>query len=148
MPNKYVTPINKAPVTTEGDPLVTVVCHCYDCQKRAGSSHQVSAWFPDSRVNAVNGDSMEFTRVGNLGVETDFSFCPECGTTLYWRSSNTPDAHAIAVGCFAEPGFPAPAIEIFASRRHHWMPSFDDVTRFATIPGGLPGDHSADGTQS
>jgi hypothetical protein len=133
-------------IEIDGDPVLTVACHCYDCQKRTGSSHQVSAWFPDSQIQQVSGSSSSYTRTGDLGGSAEFQFCPRCGTTLYWVASGTPNAHAIAVGCFADSGFPGPMIEIYDSRRHSWMSPIESATQFDTVPGGLPTDWSGGGS--
>ena len=129
-------------IEVSGDPVLTVVCHCYSCQKRTGSSHQVSAWFGDAQIQQVSGKSKSYIRIGDLGSKTEFQFCPQCGTTLYWISSSTPDAHAVAVGCFSDSRFPGPMIEIYDSRRHSWMSSIECAKQFDTVPGGLPNDGS------
>jgi hypothetical protein len=124
-------------LTAEGDPIGTLTCHCYECQKRTGSSHQVSAWFSDQQIGAVKGRSKAFVRTGDLGIATEFSFCPECGTTLYWVTPSTPGIRAVAVGCFADPSFPAPVAEGYVTRRHQWMPPVAGAKQFDTIPGAF-----------
>ena len=125
-------------VRTEGEPSLTVACHCFECQRRTGSSHQLSAWFPDAQIQSISGESQSYTRVGDLGARMDFRFCPRCGTTVFWQSSASPGAHAVAIGCYAEPTFPAPVLEIYGARRHHWMLPITGTSQFDTVPGGVP----------
>jgi hypothetical protein len=40
-------------------------------------------------------------------------FCPQCGSTVYWKISNLPALIAVAVGAMAEPKYPAPVISVF-----------------------------------
>jgi hypothetical protein len=39
------------------------------------------------------------------------------------------------VGCFVDPGFPAPTAEYFTSRRQHWMTPVEGAEQAATVGG-------------
>jgi hypothetical protein len=47
-------------------------------------------------------------------------FCPVCGSTVYWELTVAPDVLAVAVGAFADPGFPPPRFSVYERRRHAW----------------------------
>jgi hypothetical protein len=59
--------------------------------------------------------------VSDDGTRVVFRFCPSCGSTVYWEAEARPGLIAVAVGCFADPGFPAPLNSVWESRRHHWV---------------------------
>ena len=109
-------------VIVAGDPVRVSVCHCLACQRRTGSAFGVQARFQRERVR-IEGNSREFTRVSDDGEARKFQFCPECGATVYWFSDT--DLIAIAVGAFADPGFPPPQVSVWEERKHPWvtMPS-------------------------
>ncbi len=120
--------------TLGGAPAMVVMCHCTDCQKRTGSTHQVAAWFRDEQLGRRSGEFKIFERVGVLGT-VRFEFCGECGSTVSWTNSGSPGARAIALGCFADPSLPRPQVEYFTSRRHPWMAPLDGAAQFESQPG-------------
>jgi hypothetical protein len=48
-------------------------------------------------------------------------FCPQCGSTVYWKLSNLPALIAVVVGAMADPKYPAPAISVFEQSKHDWV---------------------------
>ena len=106
--------------TVVGDPWRISICHCFACQRRTGSAFGVQSRFDRDQVR-ITGASHEYSRVSDEGEERTFHFCPECGATVYFGSSSSPDVVGIPVGAFAEPGFPSPTVSVWEERMHHWM---------------------------
>jgi hypothetical protein len=104
-----------------GDPAQVSLCHCLACQRRTGSTYGIAAFFPRESV-VVAGDSKAYTRSSDSGYPVTFSFCPNCGSTVYWNAERKPDIVAFAVGAFADPAFPAPSQDIYTENRHEWVP--------------------------
>lgn len=94
----------------EGEPTRVSICHCLDCQRRAGSVFGVQARFRREQVTAIEGRATPFARLGDSGNPITFHFCPVCGSTVYWELGGAPELVAVAVGAFADPGFPAPLL--------------------------------------
>jgi hypothetical protein len=108
-------------VSVDGEPVRISICHCLACQRRTGSAFGYQARFPRAQVE-ISGEASTFLRVSDDGEEErTFSFCPECGTTLYYEDSSQHDVVAVAVGGFADPSFPAPRVSVWESRRHAWV---------------------------
>ena len=78
------------------------------------------ARFPRSRVH-VTGRSNEYVRISDEGEPRTFSFCPECGATVYYVLSSAPDLVAVPIGAFADPQFPPPEFSVWESRKHRWV---------------------------
>ncbi|MBO9624562.1 MAG: GFA family protein [Sphingomonas sp.] len=106
-------------LTCEGEPLRVSICHCLECQKRTGSVFAVQARFPRDRVT-VEGHAAQWTRRGDSGTAASFHFCATCGSTVYWEPEAMPDVLYVAVGAFADPGFPPPQVSVYEERRHPW----------------------------
>jgi hypothetical protein len=106
--------------TCMGDPTRISVCHCLGCQKRSGSAFAVQARWPDDRVTMA-GEFRLWSRLNESGSTSTYRFCPVCGATVAFFSDRMPGVTAIAVGAFAEPGFPAPRFSIFEQRKHGWV---------------------------
>ena len=47
-------------------------------------------------------------RVGDQGAKFRFRFCPVCGTTVFHTEEGNGRSVSVAVGAFADPGFPPP----------------------------------------
>jgi hypothetical protein len=113
-------------VACEGEPVRISMCHCLACQKRTGSVFGVQARFPREKVVAA-GDDATFVRIAESGNTITYHFCPACGSTLYWEGAGFPELIAVAIGNFADPGFPPPRISVFEGKRHPWALSTADL---------------------
>jgi hypothetical protein len=107
-------------VIVEGDPVRISVCHCLACQQRTGSAFGVQARWPRDRVR-TEGETKVWQRTGDEGTVMDFHFCPQCGSTVWYAQGATADTIGVAVGAFADPGFPAPNFSVYEERRHPWV---------------------------
>lgn len=107
-------------VTCDGPPEKISLCHCQACQRRTGSPFGIAAFFPRDRV-AAHGPSTSYTRPADSGHSVTFHFCPSCGSNVYWEPSRMPHLIAVAVGAFADPGFPAPSQQVHTQHRHPWL---------------------------
>ncbi|NYT42624.1 GFA family protein [Sphingomonas sp. R-74633] len=108
----------KADVT--GEPVRISVCHCLDCKRRSGSAFSAQARYPQDQVT-VTGAAKSWEHVNESGAVTEFHFCTECGGTVWYRGGGLPDLMAIPIGCFADPGFPAPFYSVYEARKHDWL---------------------------
>ena len=114
-------------VIAAGDPVRVSICHCLACQRRTGSSYGYQARFPEERVR-ISGESREYVRRADEdGAVRRHRFCPTCGSTVYWTNDGQPGLIAVAVGAFADPGFPAPTFSAWEERKHSWVIPPPDV---------------------
>jgi len=109
-----------------GEPTRVSVCHCLACQRRTGSVFGTQARFPHESV-AVEGAGTEFVRVGDEGGRFGFTFCPRCGSTVFYIEEGDEEQIAIPVGAFADSRFPAPTVSVYEERRHSWVSVPDDA---------------------
>lgn len=103
----------------EGEPRSVGLCHCLACQRRTGSVFAALASF--GAPFKVDGRATEYVRTGEQGARFVFRFCPDCGTTVFHTEEGRQGSVSVAVGAFADPGFPAPRISIYDVRRHPWV---------------------------
>lgn len=118
-------------IICEGEPLRVSICHCLECQKRTGSVYAVQARYKREQVRA-EGEAAHWSRAGESGASARFSFCPTCASIVFWSPEAMPEWVLVAVGAFADPSFPAPAVSVYESRSHAWV--FD--------AGALPMEHN------
>jgi len=117
-------------VSCEGEPVRVSICHCLECQKRTGSVFATQARFPRQAVT-IEGRATQWARRGDSGASATFHSCPVCASTVYWEPSSLPDFVSVAVGAFADPGFPPPYVSVYEERQHPW----------ALAAGQLPLEH-------
>jgi len=108
-----------------GEPKQIVACSCDYCQRRTGAIMQQSAWFTGHQIVSRAGEEKRYTAPNNPGGG-DYIFCPHCGSTVYWEMPNIGEVYGVelygvAVGSFADPEFPRPKFEGWASKRHRWL---------------------------
>ena len=108
------------PAKISADPIRVSICHCHACQRRTGSVFGVQARFPRSAVE-VTGKGTDFVRVGDEGGRCRFTFCPTCGSTVFYVQEGREEHIAIPVGAFADSGFPAPSFSVYEERMHSWV---------------------------
>ena len=113
-----------------GDPIRVSVCHCLACQRRTGSVFGAQARFSADQAT-ISGRSTEYVRTGDSGTRVRFHFCPDCGSTVYYRFGEGDAMIAIPVGAFADPSFPAPVFSVYEERQHAWVRVPDDVEHHA-----------------
>jgi hypothetical protein len=109
----------------EGDPIRATICHCLACQRRTGSAFSVNARFAEEQVR-VEGTATEYVRISDDGEPRTFWFCPQCGSTVFYRIPGLAGI-AIPVGAFADPEFPAPVRSIYETRKHAWVALPDGI---------------------
>jgi hypothetical protein len=107
-------------LSCEGEPVRVSVCHCLCCRRRTGSAFGWQARFPREAVT-ITGESREYVRRGDSGSSARFGFCPNCGSTVYWRAEGLEAFVTVAVGAFAEPDFPPPGVSVYDGRRSRWI---------------------------
>jgi hypothetical protein len=78
----------------------------------------------------IEGDGTEYVRVGDEGGRFRFTFCPGCGSTVFYVEEGDEGRIAIPVGAFADPGFPAPTISVYEERRHPWVSVPENAERW------------------
>ena len=99
---------------------LVVACHCLDCQRRTGAPFGVGAFYPAEAV-AVSGTPKEFVREAASGGTVRTYFCPNCGSSIYWKADNLPSLIGVALGALADPTYPAPFRSVFERSKHDWV---------------------------
>jgi len=107
-------------VTVPGPSLAVVACHCVDCQRRTGSPFGVGAYYPSESVG-VCGATHEFIRPSAAGGSFKTFFCPRCGSSVFWVAAKHPSMIGVAVGAFADPGYPGPVRSVWEQTKHAWV---------------------------
>jgi len=122
-------------VRLSGDPALVSSCHCIACQRRTGAVFGSTSFFRRDQVVSIDGEHRTWRRAGDSGRFLTFHFCPTCGSNVFWEAEGTPDRISVAVGCFADPDFPAPVRTVWTENKHGWLPFPETIARHRQNPG-------------
>lgn len=111
----------KLRIRLSGDPELVSSCHCLACQRRTGALFGSTSFWRKAQVLKQDGERRSFRRQADSGTWLTNHFCPNCGSTVYWESEKTPELLSVAVGCFADPHFPAPVRTVWTESKHDWL---------------------------
>jgi hypothetical protein len=118
----------------DGDPKKISLCHCLDCQRRTGSAFSVAVFYERSQVRVESGTPASFARPSASGFPVTFHFCGCCGSNVYWEPARLPELIGVAIGAFADPGFPCPEQSVWTRDKHGWIDLPEGMTRFEVNP--------------
>ena len=95
-------------------------CYCAMCQKQHGAAAGSYANVPTAGFVIERGaDLLTEYASSDHGRR---GFCRVCGSTLFWRSTETPDRIAVTLGTL-EPEYGGPVDdELFAENKPQWLP--------------------------
>jgi hypothetical protein len=109
--------------STVGEIASASHCYCRMCQKQHGAA-------AGSYANVAR-DGLTIERGQGLVTEYASSehgrraFCKVCGSTLFWRSEESPDRIAVALGTLDSPFAEAVDIELHIESKPPWLPVKD-----------------------
>jgi hypothetical protein len=111
-------------------PLITIACHCLDCQRRTGAPFGVLAYYRGNEIS-FRGEAQPYRRQSAVGNVVDTFFCPNCGSTVYLKLSKQPTLIGIAVGAIGDKTFPAPTWSVWEQSKHDWVELPGETQRFS-----------------
>jgi hypothetical protein len=95
-------------------------CFCTMCQKQhgAGAGTYANVARADLRIERGEECVTEFAS----SEQGRRAFCRRCGSTLFWRSEETPDRIAVTLGTLDTPFTDPVEIELHSDTRPSWLP--------------------------
>lgn len=115
-----------------GTPQHVALCHCEACRKSAGAPMVCWAAFTEDEFKVTKGEAKTFNSSG----KSMRSFCPDCGTGLYFRNEEMlPGIVDIQSATLDNPdAYPAQA-QIQVAERIGWMKDVHQLHAFERYPG-------------
>ena len=111
-------------------PVETVVCHCRNCQKQAGSAFSVVAFFPRDSLQ-LEGELQTFEDKGTSGQTVFRRFCGNCGSPVITDTENAPEMGLIFIkaGTLDEVDDLMPSVHVWTERKHCWLTLAEDQVK-------------------
>lgn len=118
--------------TVQGEPKHVALCHCSDCRKSAGAPVVAWAAFAEDDFAVTQGEATTFNSSG----ASFRSFCPRCGSGLWFRSEETlPGIVDVQLATLDDPDAFKPQAQIQVAERIGWMKSAHELHEFERFPG-------------
>jgi hypothetical protein len=105
-------------------PISASYCHCTRCQRRTGTAASVQARIVPGSLRIVSGKEL----VRAFEPEDGFpkEFCSACGSALWSRNPDNPDALSVRMGAFDEDPGIRPSYRQYVAYAAQWEPVPDD----------------------
>jgi len=105
-------------------PISAGYCHCTRCQRRTGTAASVQARIVPGSLRIVSGEDL----VRAFEPEDGFpkEFCSACGSALWSRNPDNPDALSVRMGAFDEDPGVRPSYRQYVAYAAQWEPIPDD----------------------
>ncbi len=114
----------------DGDLHFSSVCHCPSCRKAAGAPLVGWAIFEAAAVSCDRSTVKVFE--SSEGVRR--SFCPVCGTTLFFEADMMPGLIDITTESLDEPDAAVPTAQIWTMHETKCVKAFGGMARFEAFP--------------
>ena len=119
----------------DGEPAITGVCHCDDCQKQTGTSFSIVIAVPEGTL-AFEGEQHlgVFEKRGTTGGVVARRFCRQCGSPVYTTADLMPGVTFIKGGTLTDRSWLKPTVHFFCDSKQPWVPIPEDATQQAGNP--------------
>ena len=101
------------------EPFFMGNCHCRDCQKSSGGAYEPDIGLPAAALK-ITGTVKYYDGKADSGNTLSRGFCPECGASLFGKTSAMPDLAMITAGSLDDPGLYKPTLDIFTTSAQPW----------------------------
>lgn len=118
----------------EGEPIVSGVCFCRDCQIVAGGGAAYGTMYPAEAVTITKGETRAFVSKADSGAEVVREFCPICGVHLFSHNSNGAQFRAVKTGVLDDPSRFEAQGSIWTASAQPWHHIDPDVPRWEHQP--------------
>ncbi len=111
----------------EGEPHMTINCHCTNCRKMNGSAFSTYSIFNKGDLRITEGgDDIQTARMGEHGTK---HFCRHCGTPLYGLHSKAADICMVVLGAIDTGGTILPIANVYCRSKLPWAFEIDKMIK-------------------
>lgn len=119
---------------TTAEPVLTLHCHCRDCQRSSGGPFASFAVIPKEAFRLLQGEPRFHATPSEAGGQTRRAFCPDCGSPLFGYPDAVPHLAAIRLGSLDDPGRVTPQMDVWTCDAHSWDRMDAALPKFEKYP--------------
>jgi len=116
------------------EPLITVACHCQDCQKLSTSAFSVSMILKRTGFKIVSGELKSWERPTAAGGVAVCWFCPDCGNRIFHENPEMPSVIRLKPGTLEDTSVLKPQAHVWTCREQPWLGRSSDLQKFEQQP--------------
>ena len=116
------------------EPVVTVACHCRDCQKLSASAFSLTMLIPEASFELLSGSLTVFERPADMGGSAVCYFCSTCGNRVYHENPQVPGLFRLKPGGLDDTSIIQPQAHVWTSRAQPWFQFPEGVPVYETQP--------------
>jgi hypothetical protein len=115
-----------------GEPIMTALCHCKNCQKQAGSALSIIVGVPEDSI-VIEGEVKTYVDKGSSGADVLRKFCPNCGSPMFTDVEHAKGMLFVKAGTFEDTSWLEPQVQYWTSTKHEWL-TIDGIPGVAANP--------------
>jgi hypothetical protein len=110
-------------------PISASYCHCTRCQRRTGTAASAQVRIVPGSLRIISGEELVRAYEPEDGFPKEF--CSVCGSALWSRNPENPDALGVRMGAFDDDPGVRPSYRQYVAYAARWEPIPDDgLARF------------------
>lgn len=110
-------------------PLLTLACHCNDCQKLTASAFSLTVMVPADGITMTG----EMERGGLKNAERNHHFCVCCKNFVYTQIKGAPERVNLRATLFDDLAWFTPFVELMRAEKRPWV-RINATHRFERFP--------------
>jgi hypothetical protein len=115
-------------------PIVTLVCHCIDCQKLSASAFSLTMAVARQAFVLIRGQLKSWERPTASGGVAICYFCPVCGNRIYHENPDMPDVLRLKPGTLDDTSSIQPDAHVWTKRAQPWVFIPSDIPSYEAQP--------------
>ena len=115
------------------EPLISLNCHCRDCQRISGSAHTSNLGVSKDAFKLTKGQPKFYEFTADSGNRISRGFCPECGSPLFSQSPAR-DFIGIRASSLDDPSWHQPSMDIYTDSAQPWDYMNPELPKFPKMP--------------
>ena len=122
----------------DGEPMMTALCHCDDCQRSTGSTFSILVAVNREELQ-LEGDTLAtlITIGDEAGERRERKFCSACGSPIVSIIAEAPEIAFIKAGTLDDRSWLEPEMEVWSDSAQPWLANQDAAER-GCFPRGIP----------
>jgi hypothetical protein len=114
--------------------VMTVMCHCTNCQKQSGSAFSINVGVPKASLRFTKGKTKIYEDKGESGMPVYRHFCGACGSPLFSDVTASPQLAWLKAGTLDDSSSVKPAANVWCRSAQSWVAHPDGVPKFPQNP--------------
>ena len=104
---------------SDAEPLLTVICHCKNCQRQSGASYSTNLAMPRGSLS-FEGEMTIYADKGDSGKYVNRFFCQACGSPIMSEPETIESLSIVKVGTLDDTSWVEPSMEIYCDSAQEW----------------------------